>query len=139
MPECSMSNIIIHVRVMGEQSVVGLWRELSVPFDTTFERLHKALQTAFGWADTHSFEFSFWNVSQHNPEYLYILDDELNSQHQGFDTRGSKWEEQEQRRAIERRPQCTIMNASSTRLWDVLTNKQSDSEQTLSPAVDKAC
>ncbi|GAA5494654.1 hypothetical protein Rhal01_00817 [Rubritalea halochordaticola] len=34
-----------------------IWREISVPAETTFGKLHKLLQAAMGWEDKHSHEF----------------------------------------------------------------------------------
>jgi hypothetical protein len=34
-----------------------IWRTLSCPAVATFEQLHRALQIAFGWATTHSYDF----------------------------------------------------------------------------------
>lgn len=39
-------------------------RTLSVPATTTFHTLHRALQIAFGWANTHSYDFAV-----RDPEY----------------------------------------------------------------------
>ena len=35
-----------------------VWRQLLVPEDFTFSRFHKAIQYAFGWSDSHNYEFS---------------------------------------------------------------------------------
>jgi len=35
-----------------------VWRKLLVPEDFTFNSFHKAIQNAFGWYDSHNYEFS---------------------------------------------------------------------------------
>ena len=37
-----------------------IWRRLQVPGDDTFWDLHVAIQSAFGWSDTHLHEFRPW-------------------------------------------------------------------------------
>lgn len=37
-----------------------IWRRLQVPGDYTFWDLHVAIQSAFGWSDTHLHEFRAW-------------------------------------------------------------------------------
>lgn len=39
------------------QSEPRIWREVCVPSDFTFHKLHKVLQIAFGWADTRLYQF----------------------------------------------------------------------------------
>ena len=34
-----------------------VWRKLTVPADYTFEQFHKAIQSAFGWTNSHLYEF----------------------------------------------------------------------------------
>lgn len=34
-----------------------VWRKVAVPANFTFEQFHNVIQTAFGWADYHLFEF----------------------------------------------------------------------------------
>jgi Plasmid pRiA4b ORF-3-like protein/MYND finger len=41
-------------------------RTLSIPADTAFYGLHLALQTAFGWATTHSFDFAVLDPDYEN-------------------------------------------------------------------------
>jgi hypothetical protein len=35
-----------------------VWRRIVVPADYTFYQLHKAIQGAFGWENSHLFQFS---------------------------------------------------------------------------------
>jgi hypothetical protein len=52
-----------------------VWRRLSVPEQFTFYRFHKAIQVAFGWGNTHLFQFSPGGYNSHpvitipNPEW----------------------------------------------------------------------
>ena len=35
-----------------------VWREITVPEDDTFDQLHTAIQLAFGWTNSHLYQFS---------------------------------------------------------------------------------
>lgn len=54
----SSGNYLLKVRLKpGEIDNPAIWRTLSCPAVATFEKLHKALQIAFGWATTHTYDF----------------------------------------------------------------------------------
>jgi hypothetical protein len=46
----------VHLRP-GDIEDPAIWRTLSCPAIATFEQLHRALQVAFGWATTHTYDF----------------------------------------------------------------------------------
>jgi hypothetical protein len=48
----------------GDIDNPAIWRTLSCPAVATFEQLHRALQIAFGWATTHTYDFKV-----KNPDY----------------------------------------------------------------------
>src|SRR5271170_4016557 len=47
-------NYILRIEVKYDPVV---WRTLSVPTTITFEKLHFAIQIAFGWANAHLYQF----------------------------------------------------------------------------------
>lgn len=52
-----------------------IWRRLQVPGDCTFWDLHVAIQSAFGWNDTHLHEFRPWDGRDGAPRFGMPLDD----------------------------------------------------------------
>lgn len=57
--ECRRPNYIIEFHLAPEHiKDPSVKRTLSCPADSTFEELHMALQDAFGWASTHSYDFA---------------------------------------------------------------------------------
>lgn len=64
-PDCKRANYILRFQLFpGDFTDLSVWRELSVPAVVSFAKLHQALQISFGWADTHSYEFTV-----DDPEY----------------------------------------------------------------------
>jgi Plasmid pRiA4b ORF-3-like protein/MYND finger len=54
----SAGNYVLKVQLKPEDiKNPAIWRTLSCPAVATFERLHRALQIAFGWATTHTYDF----------------------------------------------------------------------------------
>lgn len=47
---------IFHIKL--EETEPEVWRRIVVPTDYTFYQLHKAIQGAFGWENSHLFQFS---------------------------------------------------------------------------------
>jgi hypothetical protein len=45
-----------YIELLGSDPLV--WRRIVVPADSTFYQLHKAIQGAFGWENSHLFQFS---------------------------------------------------------------------------------
>ncbi|KAI1260344.1 MM3350-like domain-containing protein [Xylariaceae sp. FL1019] len=67
---CRRPNYIVHLEVFpGEIKNPAVTRVLSCPSDATFYQLHLAIQTAFNWASTHSFDFGVVN-----PDYAPVDD-----------------------------------------------------------------
>ena len=54
--------------IVGSKPVI--WRQILVPGGITLADLHKVMQIAFGWTDTHLHEFSVKGISyaDKNPE-----------------------------------------------------------------------
>jgi hypothetical protein len=48
---------LLRIQIKGVKSP-PVWREIAVPATFTFERLHKVIQAAFGWSDSHLYLFS---------------------------------------------------------------------------------
>ncbi|KAK3332742.1 hypothetical protein B0T19DRAFT_473560 [Cercophora scortea] len=69
------TNYIIKVRLApGDITNPPVERTLSCPADAPFYMLHMALQTAFGWATTHSFDFAIVDPDYAPPDYTDIMD-----------------------------------------------------------------
>ncbi|KAI0473506.1 MM3350-like domain-containing protein [Xylariaceae sp. FL0804] len=65
---CRRPNYIIRFELdPDEVSDPPVSRTLSCPADATFHQLHAALQAAFGWASTHSFDFAVPNPDYEPP------------------------------------------------------------------------
>jgi len=47
---------VFHIKL--EETEPEVWRRIVVPTDYTFYQLHKAIQGAFGWENSHLFQFS---------------------------------------------------------------------------------
>ena len=55
---CKRQNYLLKVHLCPDDiSDPQVFRTLSCPADATFEDLHEALQIAFGWASTHTYDF----------------------------------------------------------------------------------
>lgn len=62
--ECRRPNYIIEFHLAPEHiKDPSVKRTLSCPAESTFEELHMALQDAFGWAFTHSYDFAVLDLS----------------------------------------------------------------------------
>ncbi|KAI0152996.1 MM3350-like domain-containing protein [Xylariaceae sp. FL1272] len=65
---CRRPNYTIHFEVFpGRIKNPAVTRVLSCPADATFYQLHRAIQTAFNWASTHSFDFGVVNPDYSPP------------------------------------------------------------------------
>ena len=47
---------VFNIQIKGMTST-PVWRKLVVPAEFTFEQFHKAIQGAFGWTNSHLYEF----------------------------------------------------------------------------------
>lgn len=55
---CKRQNYLLKVHLHSEEiTKPPIYRTLSCPADSTFEEFHEALQIAFNWAGTHTFDF----------------------------------------------------------------------------------
>ena len=48
----------IRIKISLDKTIPLIWRELLVPIDITFYKLHHAIQIAMGWTNSHLFEFT---------------------------------------------------------------------------------
>lgn len=65
-------NYLLKVQLKpGDIENPAIWRTLSCPAIATFEQLHMALQIAFGWATTHTYDFKV-----KDPDYNHEDEDE---------------------------------------------------------------
>ena len=48
----------IRIKISLDKTIPLIWRELLVPRDITFYKLHHAIQIAMGWTNSHLFEFT---------------------------------------------------------------------------------
>lgn len=68
-----------------------IWRRVLVPENITFSKLHKIIQSVFGWQDYHLFSFDFDDVivdipdTDYSPEELYGGVKELNARRTKID------------------------------------------------------
>ncbi|KAL2193294.1 mynd domain-containing protein, partial [Corynascus similis CBS 632.67] len=66
--QCRRQNYIIKFQLCPEDIAdPPVERTLSCPADAPFYLLHLALQTAFGWATTHSFDFAIRDLDYRPP------------------------------------------------------------------------
>lgn len=70
-----MPKPILQLRVELQEIEPLIWRRLQVPGDYTFWDLHVAIQSAFGWNDTHPHEFRPWDGREGAPRFGIPLDD----------------------------------------------------------------
>lgn len=52
-----------------------IWRRLQLPGDYTFWDLHVAIQSAFGWSDTHLHEFRPWSHRDGGSRFGHPMDE----------------------------------------------------------------
>ncbi|KAI2783463.1 plasmid pRiA4b ORF-3-like protein-domain-containing protein [Daldinia loculata] len=76
---CTHQNYIVKFQLSPEKITdPPVFRTLSCPADAVFYHLHMALQLAFGWATTHSFDFAVLNPDYTLPDsptsmYQYMM------------------------------------------------------------------
>jgi Plasmid pRiA4b ORF-3-like protein len=57
----------VELKVTLELMDHSVWRRLRVPTNTTFYRIHRLLQAAFGWMDTHLHDFMIYSIENEQP------------------------------------------------------------------------
>lgn len=73
--DCRAENYVLEVKLYPEEIVdPPVTRTLSCPAAATFMELHEALQVAFGWASTHTFDFKIKDPNAEQPPELSIVD-----------------------------------------------------------------
>ncbi|NPV91062.1 MAG: hypothetical protein HPY50_09860 [Firmicutes bacterium] len=82
---------VYQLKVMIRGIKPPIWRQILVPRGITFNKLHKIIQTAFGWQGYHLFEFDFGDVKVCIPEpgydpELYLGIKELNAKRTKIDS-----------------------------------------------------
>ena len=53
----SLRDHVLLLTILVRDIAPPIWRELRVPVLFSFDRLHRAIQTAFGWTTTHLYQF----------------------------------------------------------------------------------
>lgn len=64
--DCQAGNYLLLVHLCDNYEP-GISRLLSVPPETTFGKLHEALQIAFGWSNAHMHQFALAEESEIDP------------------------------------------------------------------------
>lgn len=64
--DCQAGNYLLLVHLCDTYEP-GISRLLSIPPETTFDKLHEALQIAFGWANSHMHQFALAEESEIDP------------------------------------------------------------------------
>jgi hypothetical protein len=73
--DCRAQNYILEVKLLQARIVdPPVTRTLSCPAAATFMDLHEALQVAFGWASTHTFDFKIKDPNATPPPELNLMD-----------------------------------------------------------------
>jgi Plasmid pRiA4b ORF-3-like protein len=57
---------VIHLKISLDKTNPSIWREVIVPKDISFYKLHHVLQIAMGWTTSHLFEFVIEGSSWRN-------------------------------------------------------------------------
>ncbi len=75
--DCQAGNYLLLLH-LSDTYEPGISRLLSIPPETTFDKLHEALQIAFGWSNSHMHQFSLAEESEIDPmmvgkTVLYLL------------------------------------------------------------------
>jgi len=50
---------VYQLKITMEEIEPPIWRRILVPANITFAKLHKIIQTAFGWQDYHLYNFDW--------------------------------------------------------------------------------
>lgn len=64
--DCQAGNYLLLIYLMDTYEP-SISRLLSVPPETTFDKLHEAIQIAFGWANSHMHQFEVNEKSAKKP------------------------------------------------------------------------
>lgn len=156
---CRRQNYIIKFHLAPEHiRDPPVVRTLSCPADAPFYALHMALQTAFGWGWTHSFDFAVADPAYAPPADLaaYVQQIMLRDQNGGQSNPASAPREylirivdpvpQSVRSGIDRmheggrrHPRTVEKKAEDWRLWQLLEHKDYKGEQVLSYKSRAAC
>lgn len=70
------SGTIHRLRLLLSESDPPVWRDLEVPSDTSFDRLHRIFQAAMGWCDGHPHQFLVDEECIADPETVAVARDE---------------------------------------------------------------
>ena len=74
-PTSKARRTVYQLKITLKEIEPPIWRQILVPQDITFYKLHKIIQAAFGWLDYHLFEFRFDDVVVHIPDPEYAPDE----------------------------------------------------------------
>ena len=81
MPTPAADHAIYQLKVTLPGSRPPIWRRLEVRSATSLEKLHRIVQTAFGWTDSHLHRFIIDEETYSLPEFeLDELDDEIKNE-----------------------------------------------------------
>jgi hypothetical protein len=91
-PVCKRPNYILKIALLPSHITnPPVTRTLSVPATLTFAQLHTALQIAFGWANTHAYDFAVRDPDyQEKDTEMDILD--YIKKMEVFDRNGGEWD-----------------------------------------------
>lgn len=64
-----MTQTVLQLHVELEHIQPSIWRRLQIPGDSTFWDLHVAIQSAFGWNDSHLHEFRAGDGREDDPRF----------------------------------------------------------------------
>jgi hypothetical protein len=73
----SPARFIFRVELLG--TTPPIWRRLSLPADCSYLHLHRAIQDAFGWQDTHDHRIEVWEDG--NLELIFSPDEDDDRTH----------------------------------------------------------
>ena len=68
---------VARLRIELQEIEPAIWRRLDVPLSSTLLALHDYVQFAFGWTDSHLFEFEIGGRRYGQPEYDRFADEKL--------------------------------------------------------------
>ena len=72
-----MMEPVARLRITLEEIEPVVWRQIDVPLSSTLLALHDVIQFAFGWTDSHLFEFEIGGRRYGQPEYDVDGDEKL--------------------------------------------------------------